>query len=121
MDATGEFRDHVLPALTFRGRNPGIFKAPFIDAGHGHEPLEQFQPATGIEIALGIMAVTGMAAGHQHTVRAVHERADNEQRIDTAGTGNPDDAQIRGLGKTPNTRRIRATVGAPVTQEAYYS
>lgn len=39
VDAVGKDRDHLLPALAFRGRNPGVFKAAFVNAQYGQNCL----------------------------------------------------------------------------------
>ena len=69
MDTAREFRDHKLPALPFRGRNPGVFETPGVDAGNGQEALEHLQSAPGIVIAFGIMAVARVTALQSATAR----------------------------------------------------
>ena len=119
MDAGGKVGDHFLPSLAFGSGNPGIFKAGRVNTHDGQELLEDFQTAAGIEVAGGIMAVAGMAAGNQHAVRTVHQRLENEQRIDAPRTGDADDAQVRRLGGAGRSRRIRPAVGTPVAQKAH--
>ena len=47
VDAIRKGRDHMLPALAFGGRHPGVLEAAVVDAQHGKELLEHFQAATG--------------------------------------------------------------------------
>ena len=119
VDAVGEGGHHMLPALAFGSRDPGVLEAALVDAQHGQELLEHFQPAAGIVVAGGIVAVTRVAARHQHTVRTVEQGAHDEQRVDAARTGDTDDTQGGGLGGTGDPGGGGTAVGTPVAKKAY--
>ena len=119
VDAVGEVGDNVLPALAFGSGDPGVLEAVGIDAEHGQELLEHFQATAGIVVAGGVVAVAGMAAGHQNAVSAVDERLEDEEGVHAAGAGDADDAKVGGLNGTGSTSRVSAAVGAPVTQKTY--
>jgi hypothetical protein len=117
MNLFGESGHHFLPARTLGGRDPGIFEALGIDSEYGEELLEYLEPPPGVKVALGIMAVPGMAARNQDAVGAVQQRFDYEKRIDPARAGDTYDTQVRGLGKTPNPGRVGPAVGTPVAEK----
>ncbi len=119
VDAVREVGHHVLPALTFGGRNPGVLEAVGVDADDGQKLLEHFQTATGVVVARGVMAVARMAARHQNAVGPVDEGLEHEERIHAARAGNADDAKVGRLNGTGGTGRVGAAVRAPVTQKTY--
>jgi len=118
VDLFGERGHHLLPARTFRGRNPGVVEPGRVDAEDGQKALEDFQPTPGVEVAFGVVAVPGVAPGDQHAVGAGDQRLGDEKRVDTARTRDADDPQVGGLGKPSNACRVRAAVGTPVAQKA---
>ena len=117
VDAVGKDRNHLLPALAFGCRNPGVFKAALVNAQHGQKLLEHLKAAAGVKVACGIVAVARVAAGNQHAVRAVEQRLDNKQRVNAARAGHADDAQVCGLGGTGHASRIRTAVRTPVAEK----
>ena len=121
VDAVGKDRNHLLPALAFGCRNPGVFKAAFVNAQHGQKLLEHLKAAAGVKVACGVVAVARVAAGNQHAVRAVEQRLDDEQRVNAARTGHTDDAQVCGLGGAGHTGRIRTAIRTPVAEKTYNS
>ena len=117
MDAGGEVGHHVLPARAFGCGDPGVLEAVGIDADDREELLEQLQAAAGKEIARGIVAVPGVAAGNEHAVGAVHQRLEHEQRVDAPGAWDTDDTEVRRLRGTGSAGSVGAAVGTPVAQE----
>ena len=119
VDAVGKERHHLLPALAFGSRNPGVFKAAIVNAEYGQELLEHLKTAAGVEVAGRIVAVTRMAAGNQHAVRPVKQGLDDEQGVDAARAGHAYDTQIRGLCGAGHTSGVGAAIGAPVAEKTH--
>ena len=65
------------------------------------------------------MAVARMTAADDDAVRAALERAQDEHRIDAAGTGHADDLDLGGIGQAVVARKIGARIGAPVAAKRH--
>jgi hypothetical protein len=63
------------------------------------------------------MAIPGMTTGYKDTVCPSEKGPDDKERIDPAGTGDADDAKVRGLSETAYTCRVGAAVRTPVTEK----
>ena len=66
------------------------------------------------------MAVSGVASAEDDTVRAALERLQDEHRVHTAGAGNADDLDVRGVSESVGSGKVSARVGAPVAAESDY-
>ena len=108
----------MLPALAFRSGNPGVLEASVVDAEDGEELLQDLEPATGVEVACGIMAVIGVAAGDEHAVGAIDKGPQNKEGINASRAGDADNPEVSGLLRARDASRIGAPVGAPVAQES---
>ena len=60
-----------------------------------------------------------MASAQDHPVGAPLEGPEEEDGIDPAGAGHPDDLHVGGIGKPVCPGEIRPRVGAPVAAEGH--
>ena len=63
------------------------------------------------------MAVAGMTAAENHTVRASLKGPQNEHRVEAAGAGNPNDFYVRGILQPIGAGQVGTGIAAPVAAE----
>jgi hypothetical protein len=80
--------------------------------------LQKGKFSSRVVITFQVMAITGVSAGHPHTVCAVTECGQYEFWTDSGGAGDPNDPYIRRVLEPADSRQISGTVAAPVTQES---
>ena len=65
------------------------------------------------------MAVAGVTAAHDDTVRATLKRAQDKERIHSAGAGNLDDFDISRIMLAGRSGTVSTGIAAPVTAEGH--
>ena len=108
---------HVDKALAFSRRDPLHARALLLHAQIIEQREQQRHAAPGVVIARAVVAVAGMAAAEDDAVGPALERAQDEQRIDTARARHADDLHFGGIGKPVRPRQVGARVRAPVAAE----
>lgn len=108
---------HLLPALPFGSRHPGVAESARIHADERKEASHRLQSAPRVKVSHTVVAILGMAAGNQDPVRALDERFDNEHGIHSPRAGNADDTKKRRLAEPAHPGGVRPAVRAPIAQE----
>jgi hypothetical protein len=73
-----------------------------------------------MEVPRHVVAVAGMAAGDEHTIRPLLEGAENEDGIDPPGAGKLEDPHVGRILQPARPRQVRPCVGAPGADESDY-
>jgi hypothetical protein len=66
------------------------------------------------------MAIAGMAATDEDSIRAQLKRPEYKRRIDPAGAHDPDNAQVLRIFQARRSGKIRPCVGTPVAGYTQY-
>ncbi len=90
---------------------------PGLDAIVGQHLLEQRVTPHHLVVALGVVAVTRMAAADQHPVRPVQQGLDDEGRIYPCRAHHADDPHVRRVVYAARAGKIGPGVGTPVAEE----
>ena len=118
MDLFGEIRYDLLPFLAFGGRNPCIVESLVVNAQERQEPFKHFQPAPGVKVPVGIVAIPRMASGNENAIGTRDEGTYYKHGVNTARARDPDDPKVGRLLEPPDTGGISAAVGTPVTEKS---
>ena len=113
-NSLGERGHGIREPLALGRRHPVEFQPLRLDAKPGQEALEQEDPLLGLVVAGDVVAVAGMAAADEHTVRAVLESLEDELRVDPARAHHADDTQVGRVLHARCPGQIRARIATPV-------
>jgi len=83
------------------------------------QTLHYQEAATSEVIATSIVAVTGVSAGNQHTVRSLLEGPQDILGVNPSGAGHPDDPDAGGILEPADPGGVRTGITTPVAGETY--
>ena len=102
---------------TLGGGNPLHTGALPLNAQKFQHREQKRHSSAGIVISGGVVAVAGVAAAENHTVRASLKGPQNEHRVKAAGAGNPNDFYVRGILQPIGAGQVGTGIAAPVATE----
>ena len=91
--------------------------SPSIDADLRQRAAEHGEAAVGLEIAVDAVALTGMAADHQHAVGALLKGPNDVVGRHRSRAHHPDRAHVGRVLKAADTRQIGAGIAAPLAEK----
>jgi hypothetical protein len=106
--------DHIYELGSFGRGYPGKMESVSFDAHEIHKVLKQQEFPSKIVITFQVMAFPGMSPGHPNAVSPFSESRQSKRRAHPAGTGYPDDPDIRGVFHSVDAGQIGCTVAAPI-------
>jgi hypothetical protein len=72
-------------------------------------------------VAIGVMAIAGMAPTNQHAVTAAEQSPKDIKRIEAAAAHQPDDSYVRRVLHSRCPGQVGPGIGTPVTEKRNYS
>ena len=114
LDPGGHLLDDPGELVALRGRNPGKDGPVLLDAQIVEEVFQKGELPPGREVAADVVALARMAARNQNSVGPVLQGPDDIERIDPAGTGQPDETNVGWILESADPGQVGPGVGTPV-------